>query len=249
MRPSALFFYGLMETRRLIYRTRIFFIPAFLMGLVFSIMIYSGVSGGTLSFPGGDGLALFFVLAISTGIVSFDSRNGWMRGVMSRPIHRSTVLGVRMLSASIVVFVLLCCCWVSMMIDQGLREGFDVFRNASVGMILLRGLLLYCLVLTYVAINSLLSCFVPGNGNSIVLVCWSLVINLLTIGLRQAVMPPFLKMLANSAFPSGLANALRNLTHVSFSSPDLAWGIFSLFLYVGLALAAMNRMTADREGA
>ncbi len=135
------------------------------------------------------------------------------------------------------------------MIDQGLREGFDVFRNASVGMILLRGLLLYCLVLTYVAINSLLSCFVPGNGNSIVLVCWSLVINLLTIGLRQAVMPPFLKMLANSAFPSGLANALRNLTHVSFSSPDLAWGIFSLFLYVGLALAAMNRMTADREGA
>jgi len=175
-------------------------------------------------------------LIFGAGIISNDIKNHWIRTVLSRPITRADFLLTKIISTSLTIFILMLIIGtlpvVILSIIAPVNTNFDFLKFIGTHALFLGE------AITYITICSLISCWLPGFTNIIILIVWMLSNSILSMVVNNYFWDSSIAMLiADFYFPGGFQEAAESLVSgASFPLEKLLWGFSSLFGFIALAL-------------
>ncbi|MBI5326182.1 MAG: ABC transporter permease subunit [Ignavibacteriae bacterium] len=185
-------------------------------------------------------------LIFGAGIISNDIKNHWIRTILSRPVTRADFLLTKIISTSLAIFVLMLIIGtipvtiLSILIPVKVELNFLSF--ISIHAIYLGE------ALTYIAICTLLSQWVPGFVNVIVLIVWILSKSIFTSIVNNYFWDSNIAMLiADFYFPGGFQEAAESVaSNASFPLEKLLWGFSSLFGFISISLYNFSFIQIDK---
>ena len=182
---------------------------------------------------------------LSSGMVAFDVKDGWLRTLLIRPVPRHHYLLARMTS---VLSISLIASFIACTIPVGLASYFagkpidwDLVRLAEIYVMLLGQSILL------VAILAFLSCWLPGIFNVVILFLWFLMAVLLdSYATRFFWDNKWVTLAKDYLFPSGFTNsALSIVNEFPFPWTDFLWGLGAATAFLALAFWSINRIEVD----
>jgi ABC-type transport system involved in multi-copper enzyme maturation permease subunit len=197
-------------------------------------------------------LCLTFVLPLaamifSVGSVSNDVKDGWLRTLLIRPITRSQYLVIKLAAVytSVVIVIVL-----AGILPNVITALF--IAKTPVQLDLARFLWLHVLIFLqgflYIVILIVLSCWLPGVFNAIVLGLWAMTASLLSSYIEQVHwMDKWLVILKDYFFPSGFWNSIDAVT-ARTGAPviELAWGFGALLAFLAVAFWSISAIQVDK---
>lgn len=192
-----------------------------------------------------NGLLLLVTLFFAAGIVGYDTKSGWLRTLLSRPLTRQTYLAVKIIVVSVsIILVLVIASMIPLPViaiwgKQKLEFQATEFAAVSVGMV--------GQCLTYVAICTLLSCFLPGFFNVLFFLAWQIASGLIDFVLNRYLWDSrsayFLKEIL---FPTRFTEGIESVMTHNNVVPDLLWGVGLMAMYFALSFWAINGIQVDK---
>ncbi|MEK6755006.1 MAG: ABC transporter permease [Bacteroidota bacterium] len=180
------------------------------------------------------------------GGVANDVKDGWLRTLLIRPLQRQQYLAVKMA-------VVFCSIWITVLFAGGLPfAGKTVLTPLPIEFDFLQTLaLLGALVgvsVTYIAILSFLSCWVPGILNVVVLMVWGMLNSAAHYYVVTKLWDVQWAVLAEEfIFPSGMFEAVEAIarrTHTPYG--EMLWGLSAIALFLALAFWSITRIQVDK---
>ena len=209
-------------------------------GLIKSYDIQSALSQGfTILVP-------LFSLIFGAGIISNDIKNHWIRTVLSRPITRADYLLTKIIASSLTIFILMFIIGTIPIVILSaivpVNTNFDFLKFIGTHALFLGE------AITYITICSLLSCWLPGFSNIIILIVWMLSNGIFSMVVNNYFWDSSIAMLiADFYFPGGFQEAAESLVSgANFPLEKLLWGFSSLFGFLALALFNFNFIQIDK---
>ena len=197
-------------------------------------------------------LCLTFVLPLaasmfSVGSVSNDIKDGWLRTLLIRPITRSQYLAIKLgaVYTSVVIVIIL-----AGILPNAITALF--FAKTPVQFDLAQVVWLHVLVFLqgflYVVILLVLSCWLPGVFNAIVLGLWAMTASLLSSYIEHVYwMDKWLVILKDYFFPSGFWNSIDAvMARTGTPVMELAWGFGALLLFLAVAFWSISVIQVDK---
>jgi ABC-type transport system involved in multi-copper enzyme maturation permease subunit len=197
-------------------------------------------------------MCLTFVLPLaavifSVGCVSNDVKDGWLRTLLIRPITRHQYLAIKLaaLYSSVVINII-----VAGILPNVITALFIAKTPVQVdlvqvlylhGLMLLQGFL-------YVVILSVLSCWLPGVFNAVVLGLWSMTSSMLSAYIEHVHwMDKWLVVFKDYFFPSGFWDSI-DVVMARTGTPvtELAWGLGALMVFLSLAFWSISVIQVDK---
>ncbi len=185
-------------------------------------------------------------LIFGAGIISNDIKNHWIRTVLSRPITRADFLLTKIISTSLTIFILMLVIGtipvviLSMIVP--VNTHFDFLKFIGTHALFLGE------AITYITICSLLSCWLPGFTNIIILIIWMLSNSIMSMVVNNYFWDSSIAMLiADFYFPGGFQEAAESLVSgATFPLEKLLWGFSAMFGFIALALFNFNFIQIDK---
>ena len=186
-------------------------------------------------------------ILFGVAMVAADVKDGWLRTLLIRPVSRQTYLLIKMAAVyssvlfTIVIAGILPDVIVSFFFVKG-EVVFDLGRVLAVhGVFLLQAALL-------VSILALLSCWLPGVFNVVVLAFWYICASVIS-GYIQAfhAMDKWLTIMKDFLFPDGFARSVDAI-NAGMGTPvaELAWGFGALAAILALAFWSITKIQVDK---
>lgn len=184
---------------------------------------------------------------LAAGIVANDVKDGWLRSLLIRPITRQAYLLAKLLSTFCVILI-------TLLVAGGIPfivrlSTISVPVEFSLWKIAVSFLLLLGQTLTYLAILSFFSCWLPGLVNVALFAAWGMLAQYATFVARTKYsMVWWGELLKEYSFPSGFSDSIEaivQLNVVPYSA--LAWGIAELAAFLALALWSVNKIQVDKS--
>lgn len=185
-------------------------------------------------------------LIFGAGIISNDIKNHWIRTVLSRPITRADFLLTKIISSSLTIFILMLIIGTIPVIILSMivpvNTNFDFIKFIGTHALFLGE------AITYITICSLLSCWLPGFTNIVILIVWMLSNSIFSVVVNNYFWDNSIVMLLSDFyFPGGFREAAESLVSgASFPVEKLLWGFSALFGFIALALFNFNFIQIDK---
>ncbi len=197
-----------------------------------------------LNFVGGFAL-VFSIPMLGVGMVATDVKEHWLRTLLMRPVSRSEYLLTRVLAVYVYVVVTIVISGlvplfaISVIVDKPLL--WMVSRSLPTFAFILGHAYLLTMLLT------LLSCWLPGIVNIVMLGLWAMGASLGASYVRNEWWDNgWLVTAAEFLFPSGFLEAAEYSAQYSGDplGPAL-WGVASVVLFTALTMWSVNRVQVD----
>ena len=196
-------------------------------------------------------LNLNFVLPLASAIfaigsVSNDVKDGWLRTLLIRPITRQQYLMVKLAS--------IYCSLVITIIFAGIlpNAAFAVFFSKTpvqfeLPLVLYVHLLILLQGFLYVVMMLLLSCWLPGVFNVVVLGLWAILAASFASYIQHVHwMDKWLVVLKDYLFPSGFWDSIDVImARTGTPITELVWGFGALALFLALAFWSISVIQVD----
>lgn len=197
---------------------------------------------GTASF---DLISLFALLIFYSGIVASDVKSGWLRTLLIRTITRQQYVSVKMFVAWTATLIVYCIVFLIPVLYLRFVAKIDLQYNWNET--LLSMLLIFGQSALMVVLSTTVSCSTPGMFNSIFVVAWMIlsqivefIVNRLSWDRQWAV------LLKDYIFPSGFSDALKAINqHLPFPYAEITWGFAALTGFLALAFFSINQVIVD----
>ena len=185
-------------------------------------------------------------LIFGAGIISNDIKNHWIRTILSRPVTRADYLLTKIISTSLTIFILMLIIGTLPVTILSLIVPINVEFN-FIKFIFIHGLYLGE-AFTYITIASLLSMWLPGFVNVIIIVVWLLSNSILTTLVNNYFWDSNIALIiADFYFPGGFREAAESvISNSKFPLEKLLWGFSSLFAFLALALYNFTLIQIDK---
>ncbi len=192
-----------------------------------------------------NGLLLLATLFVAAGIVSHDTKSGWLRSLLTRPVTRQEYLAVKMLTVSCSIILILVIASVLPLPVLALAFKVPVTWEAGQVLGVLAGLIGQCF--TFVAMCSALSCLLPGVANVAFLFVWQFLPFLVDFLVNRYFWSnAFVYILKDIIFPERFMDAARQTLTQQAAAGDYIWGLGILALFLSLSFWLVNRIQVDR---
>ncbi|MBI4429967.1 MAG: hypothetical protein HY562_12715 [Ignavibacteriales bacterium] len=181
------------------------------------------------------------------GIISNDVKDGWLRTLLVRAIKRQEYVLVKMISAlgsiwTTILFASILPLVIGALISK-VTVQFDAVEVISLCV------LYFGISLTYVAILTFVSCWLPGVVNVAVLMVWGIFASAahyyVGFTLWDTAWAVFLEQFV---FPSGFfdaVGAVRGHSHTPYT--EILWGIAALAAFLGLTFWSITKIKVDQS--
>ena len=209
-------------------------------GLIKSFEIQSALSQGFSI------LVPLLSLIFGAGIISNDIKNHWIRTILSRPVTRADFLLTKIISTSLTIFILMLIIGtlpvIILSVIVPVNTNFDFIKFIGTHALYLGE------AMTYITICSLLSLWLPGFSNIIILIVWMLSNSIMSMIVNNYFWDSSIAMLISDFyFPGGFQEAAESLVSGAiFPLEKLLWGFSALFGFLALAIFNFNFIQIDK---
>jgi ABC-type transport system involved in multi-copper enzyme maturation permease subunit len=242
----------LIELRRL-WTVSAVFIPLGLLLLSTLMLFTSGKFTKTYdvaTFAANVNISLVVPLAAAlfgVAMVAADVKDGWLRTLLIRPVSRQTYLLIKMAAVytSVVFTIVIAGIVPNVIVSSFFAKGEVVMDLGRV--LALHGIFLLQAMLV-VALLALLSCWLPGVFNVVLLAFWSICASALSAYLQAFHgMDKWLTLLKDFLFPEGFSKAVDAING-GMGTPiaELAWGFAALSAVLALAFWSITKIQVDK---
>ncbi len=192
-----------------------------------------------------NGLLLLVTLFFAAGIVGYDTKSGWLRTLLTRPVTRQTYLAVKILTVSCsIVLVLLIASLVPLPAIAILGKPKLEVHLTEIAAVT-GGMIGQCL--TDVAICALFSCFLPGFFNVLLFLACQIIYGLLDFVFNRYLWDNrWVYFLKQIVFPARFNEGIQTAMAHNNILPDLLWGIGLLAVYLALSFWMINIIQVDK---
>jgi ABC-type transport system involved in multi-copper enzyme maturation permease subunit len=188
----------------------------------------------------------FAALFFTSGIISNDIKNHWLRSLLVHGVTRQDVIISKILSSLISVFIMMIILGVfplitfSLSLGLGLNIKFVNLLLVTISWLLEAGM--------FIAMATWLSCFMQGFMNIFLLAGWMFLDNVIMKGLLSLWLNNTFSgtLIVDFFFPSGFSEA-ANIASSSGTFPFeyIFWGLSALSFFISLSLYHFNKLTLD----
>lgn len=192
-----------------------------------------------------NGLLLLATLFVAAGIVAYDTRSGWMRSLLTRPVTRQEYLAVKILTVSCSIVLILFVASVVPIPVLAVAFKLPVVWNTGQVLGILGGMAGQCF--TFVAMSAVLSCMLPGVSNVAFLFVWQFISSLVEfLTNRYFWSNPLVYIMRDVLFPQRFSDGAGAIVAHRVPLADFIWGLGILSLFLSLGFWLINRIQVDR---
>jgi ABC-type uncharacterized transport system permease subunit len=180
-------------------------------------------------------------------MIAADVKDGWLRTLLIRPVSRQSYLLIKMAAVytSVVFTILVAGIVPNIIVTNFFVKGevvFDLGRVLAVhGIFLLQAALI-------VSILALLSCWMPGVFNVVVLAFWAICASAISSYIQAFhAMDKWLSIIKDFLFPDGFSKSVGAING-GMNTPitELAWGFGALGVILALAFWSITKIQVDK---
>ncbi len=188
----------------------------------------------------------FSALFFSSGIISNDIKNHWLRSILVHSITREEIVFSKILSSLISVLIMMILLGIIPLIlfstSLGLGLNFKIINLTLV-------ILLFTLEASlFITIATWLSCFLSGFMNVFLLAAWMFFDNIIMKGVMSLWLNNTFSgtLILDFFFPSGFSEAAVVASSTgAISFENILWGFAALSFFLSLAFFHFNKLTID----
>jgi len=186
-------------------------------------------------------------ILFGVAMIAADVKDGWLRTLLIRPVSRQSYLIIKMAAVftSVVFTMVIAGILPNVIVSLFFVKGevvFDLGRVLAVhGVFLLQAALI-------ISILALLSCWLPGVFNVVVLAFWYICASSISAYIQAFhAMDKWLTIMKDFLFPDGFSKSVDAI-NAGMGTPvaDLAWGFGALAAVLALAFWSITKIQVDK---